>query len=89
MINACHLDRRNQVGDAQLATSEFDVACHRQQFSRVMFDVGRFDEYLAVEDAEHPLRPSLGAIDGDDAKVRGADLLDALLNEPCGFSDVA
>ena len=43
----------------------------------VVFDGGGRDEDVAVEVGKHPFGAGLGAVDGDDAEVLGADLLDA------------
>ena len=46
-----------------------------------MLNVGRGHKNLAVEVAELPLGPIFGAIDADDAKVFGPDLLNRRLDD--------
>ena len=53
-----------------------DLGDHRVEARLVVFDHGGGDEDAAVEVGEHPLGAGLGTIDGHDAEVLGADLLD-------------
>jgi hypothetical protein len=46
---------------------------------------GGRQEDLAVEVDEHPLGASLGAVDGDDAEVLGADVLNARVDDAAGL----
>jgi hypothetical protein len=52
-----------------------------------MLDRRRVDEDVAIEIGEHPFGPGLDTIDGDDAEVLGANLLDHGVDGTRGLGD--
>jgi hypothetical protein len=72
---------KNLMGVAGLAESSDGVQKRR-------LGVGDFcgrDQDFPIEVCEHPFGPGLGAIDGDDAEVFRADVLDAGMNRAVGL----
>ena len=68
--------------------SSFDLADHGLEGTRIVFHSSRFNEYFAIEIAEHPFGSPFGTIDRDDPKVSRPSLLDTFADEAGGLADV-
>jgi len=55
----------------------------------IVFDDRGSDEGAAVEVGHHPLRASLGAVNGDDTEVLGTDLLNPWRKDTGWFAELA
>ena len=85
MVAAGPLDGDDDVLEVMLLHGSANLGDHGLQFGAVVADDGGRDEQLAVEVGELPFGAELGAIDADDAKVFGSDLLDARVDDAAGL----
>ena len=77
MVPAGAFDGDQEVLEVVAAGGLADGGDGLSEGGAVVLDGGGRDEDVAVEVGKHPLGAGLGAIDGDDAEVLRADLLDA------------
>src|SRR5205085_9241393 len=81
MVTASSFDGDEDIEDSVLGHRLADEGGRRFELDAVVRDLGRRDEDLAVEIGEHPFGACLGTVDADDAKMFGADLLDAWMDD--------
>src|SRR5207244_1033655 len=74
VIAASSLDDDDAVQDLMGGAGPSDLVGVVPQRGLVVFEPGGSDEHVAVEVGEHPLRPRLGGVDGDDSEMLGTDL---------------
>jgi hypothetical protein len=79
------LDGDDHVLDLMLLAEPVDLVDHPAERGLLMLDDRGRGEDGAIEVGEHPLGAVLGAIDGDDAEMLGADPFDAGIEDAAGL----
>ena len=85
MVFAGAFDGDDQVGQVVLAHRLADAVDGGLQVATLVRQGRRFEQDAAVEIGEEVARAGLGTIDGEDAKVLGADRLDAGREQAVGL----
>ena len=86
MIAARHFHTHDRIFDIVLLDRQLQcLDCLLERIPLVL-DTSGLDEKTSVEIGEHPLGTRLGAVNTDDAKVFGSDILNARLNDARGLS---
>jgi hypothetical protein len=87
VVVAGALDGDDEVAEVVIGHGPADAGGEVGEPAAGVLDGGRFDEDVPIEIGEHPFGAGLGAIDGDDAEVLGADVLDPGMHGSRGLGD--
>ena len=87
VIVAGALDGDDEIAEVMVGHGARDAGDEVVEPLTGMLDDGGVDEDVAIEIGEHPFGSGLGAIDGDDTEVLGADLLDPGVDGTRGLGD--
>ncbi len=86
VVGSRHLDRDDRIADAVLLARLFALDGGQLHLRPGMLDFRRRHEHLSKEVTQHPLRPGLGTVNGDDSKPLRSYLFHPRLDDSVGFA---
>lgn len=86
MVGGGHFDTDNQVQNGMGLDGLLELKCGRLKITVPVLNRGGRNEDATIKITQHPLEAILGAVDADDSKVLGSDLLNSGLDDASGLT---